>query len=56
MSNLVLTTKGEVERDKLEVKDIVTELPGSRTIATEYWYQGELVRRDVNVNMIGGFH
>ena len=35
---------------------MITEQPGSRAIATEYWYQGELVRRDVAVSMTGGFH
>lgn len=56
MSNLIITTLGEIDRDKLEVKDVVTEQPGSRAIATEYYFQGELVRRDVTVNMTGGFH
>lgn len=50
----VYTTKGLVDREALTVKDIVTETGDARVIATE-WYMGdELVRRDVNVNILVG--
>jgi hypothetical protein len=42
---LVETIKGLLPRDQLEVKDIVTETDNSRCIATEWYYNGELVRR-----------
>lgn len=51
---LIHTTKGLVERNLLEVKDITTEEENARVTATE-WYMGdELVRRDVNVNILRG--
>jgi hypothetical protein len=51
---LIHTTKGMVERDQLAVKDIVEEHENARVTATE-WYMGdELVRRDVNVNILRG--
>lgn len=50
----VITTKGLVERSLLIVKDIVTEEANCRIIATEWYLQDELVRRDVNVNILAG--
>ena len=50
----VHTVLGLVERDQLTVKDVISEDNSSRVIATE-WYLGEqLVRRDVNVNVLVG--
>lgn len=46
----VLTTKGRVSRDLLEVTDIVFEEENARVIATEWRLNGEIVRRDVYVN------
>lgn len=43
---LVHTTKGLIERDRLTVKDIIDETDNSRCIATEWYLDGELVRRD----------
>ncbi len=51
---LIHTTKGPVERNLLEVNDIVTEEENARVIATEWHMGGELVRRDVNVNVLRG--
>lgn len=45
MSNLVFTIKGLIPRDLLEVKDVITETENSRSVATEWYYMGELVRR-----------
>lgn len=50
----VLTTAGLIERDRLQVKDIVTESDNAREFATEWRLNGELVRRDVWVNVLRG--
>lgn len=51
---LVQTIKGLVERDLLEVTDIITEGDNDRAIATEWRLEGELVRRDVAVSILCG--
>lgn len=51
---LVQTTRGLVERAQLEVRDIVDEQEGARVTATEWYLDGELVRRDVHVNILCG--
>jgi len=51
---LVQTTKGLIERDQLIIKDIVSEEDNSRITATEWYLGDELVRRDVNVNVLRG--
>lgn len=53
-STKVHTTKGLIERSKLTVKDIVDEGENHRAIATEWHLDGELVRRDVAVSILGG--
>ncbi len=50
----VLTKKGLIPRDQLEVKDIVIEEENARVFATEWYHGNELVRRDVNVNILSG--
>jgi len=50
----VLTTQGLVDRDLLQVEDIVSEEPNARVIATEWFLDGELVRRDVAVSILSG--
>lgn len=50
----VHTTKGLIDRDLLSVKDITTEDDNSRAIATEWYLDGELVRRDVAVSVLRG--
>lgn len=50
----VWTTHGPVDRAELTVEDIVTETEQARVIATEWRRGGELVRRDVNVNVLMG--
>ena len=50
----VHTTKGLVDRDLLTVTDIVSDEPNARVTATEWHLDGELVRRDVNVNILQG--
>ena len=50
----VLTTKGLIDRAELEVNDIITEEENARIFATEWRHNGELVRRDVNVNILAG--
>jgi len=50
----VHTIKGLVDRDLLEVEDIVTDEPNARVIATEWHLNGELVRRDVAVSILRG--
>ena len=50
----VYTIKGILNRDQLTVKDIVTEDGDARVTATEWFLGDELVRRDVNVNILIG--
>lgn len=50
----VQTTKGLLDRSQLEVKDVVVEEDNARITATEWYLSGELVRRDVNVNVLRG--
>lgn len=52
MEEMVYTTDGLVERSRLEVKDVVNNDRGSRAIATEWYLDGRLVRRDVNVSIL----
>ena len=51
---LVHTTKGLIERDLLEIKDVFTEEDNARIHATEWFLDGELVRRDCNVSILRG--
>ena len=51
---LVITTKGLLDINLLTVKDEITLEENSRVTATEWYYDGELVRRDVNVNILRG--
>lgn len=50
----VQTTKGLLYLESLTVKDIVEMHDNARVVATEWYYGEELVRRDVNVNMLRG--
>jgi hypothetical protein len=50
----VHTIKGLIDRDQLTVKDIVSEDENSRAVATEWFLDGELVRRDVAVSILCG--
>ena len=50
----VQTIKGLIDRDRLEVHDIISEDENSRAIATEWFLEGELVRRDVAVSILCG--
>lgn len=50
----VSTTKGLVCADALTVKDIVSLQENSRVTATEWYLGTELVRRDVNINVLRG--
>jgi hypothetical protein len=51
---LVFTKNGLIERDQLTVKDIIEEQQNARVTATEWYLGEELVRRDVNVNLLRG--
>lgn len=51
---LVLTSKGLIEREQLRVVDVVSEEDNARVIATEWYLGDDLVRRDVNVNILRG--
>lgn len=46
---LIFTTKGDLPVDMLEQRVITEDYPDATTTATEYWLDGECVRRDVNV-------
>lgn len=52
--SLVQTTQGLIEKQKLEVKDVVSNEDNARITATEWFLDGVLVRRDVNVNILNG--
>lgn len=49
---LIQTIKGLIPKEQLEVKDIVTETDNSRSVATEWYLNGELVRRDCAVSIL----
>lgn len=51
---LVETIEGPIERELLVVKDIITEGDNHRTIATEWYYQDRLVKRDAHVILLHG--
>lgn len=48
----VWTTKGPIDRELLEVRDIVIETETSRDKVTEWYLDGELVRRDGWVSVL----
>lgn len=48
----VFTTKGYLPYDELDIRDVVAEDDNSRAIATEWYYKGELVRRDAAVSIL----
>ena len=50
MSNAVLTTKGLIEIEELEITDHVEVGDNYRKVATEYRHHGELVKRSVAVD------
>ena len=50
--SLVQTTKGLIDDSVLVVKDIVENHENARVVATEWFLNDELVRRDVNVNVL----
>jgi hypothetical protein len=50
----VHTIKGLIDRDLLTVKDIVDEGDNYRSVATEWFLDGELVRRDAAVSILRG--
>lgn len=52
--NQVHTVKGLIDRDRLEVRDIISDEPNARVIATEWFLGEELVRRDVAVSVLCG--
>lgn len=51
---LVHTTLGLVPHEQLEVRDVTEWYDNARVTATEWRKDGELVRRDVNVNILRG--
>lgn len=50
----VHTTKGLIDRERLTVKDIVSDEDNARVVATEWFLDGEMVRRDVTVSILSG--
>jgi hypothetical protein len=48
---LVYTKNGLIPREELEVKDVIVEVGSARCIATEWYHNGELVRRDAWANV-----
>ena len=54
LMSMVHTTKGMIDRHRLVVTDVVSDEDNARVTATEWHLDGELVRRDVNVNILQG--
>jgi hypothetical protein len=52
--NQVLTTKGLIDLASLDIKDCVEVGDNYRKVATEYYFNGELVRRDVTASALRG--
>lgn len=50
----VQTIKGLIDRDQLEVTDIVTEEGNARIIRTEWRHHGEVVKADCHVSILCG--
>lgn len=50
----VMTKLGYIPRNELEVFDEIVEESNARVFVTEWRYKNELVRRDVNVNILSG--
>ena len=50
--SVVMTTQGLVPRERLEPVDVVTETENSRSVATEWYLDGQMVRRDVAVSIL----
>lgn len=50
----VHTIKGLIDRDRLTVKDIVTEDGSTRSIASEWYLGDELVKRSAWVDILEG--
>lgn len=48
----VETIKGLIDRDRLDVRESVTETDSARCIATEWYLDGELVRRDAHAMIL----
>lgn len=51
---LVYTTLGLVPRNELDITDVTEWHDNARVTATEWRKDGELVRRDVHVNILRG--
>ena len=52
--SLVQTTRGLIDSGSLVVKDVIEIHENARVVATEWFLGDELVRRDVNVNVLRG--
>lgn len=51
---LVDTILGPIERERLEVQDLIEEGPNYRTIVTEWRLNGEIVKRDAATSILHG--
>lgn len=51
---LIYTTLGLIPREELEVTDVIDWQDNARVTATEWRKDGEIVRRDVHVNILRG--
>jgi hypothetical protein len=51
----MMTTVGEVDEKLLERKERTTEIPVGEAVETEFFLDGELVRRDVHVKVSESF-
>lgn len=53
MSEMVTTIHGLMPVDQLKHRETVEETPGGRVRATEYWLDGVLVHRSVEIALRG---
>lgn len=54
MTRLVHTIKGDLPYDELEQREVRAEGDNDLSIAREWYYRGELVRRDGWVTLLRG--
>lgn len=54
MADLVYTTKGLIQRERLEMREVFTDNEQECSHAIEYWLDGECVKRGVHVHLKQG--
>jgi len=52
---LIDTLAGRIERSKLVERETCEQVPCGDCVSTEYFLEGELVRRDIEIRVPKGF-